>query len=125
MDSNNLFWLTKFFTYSSIQAKLIATFLAFCLFFVIRKLILSVIYKFVEDVKARHQWRKVTSYISFTLIFIIIAQIWFKGIESIATYLGLLSAGIAIALKDPITNITAWMYILWRSPFTVGDRVEV
>ena len=125
MDSNNLFWLTKFFTYSSIQAKLIATFLAFCLFFVIRKLILTVIYKFVEDVKARHQWRKITSYISFTLIFIIIAQIWFKGIESIATYLGLLSAGIAIALKEPLTNFTGWLYIIWRAPFDVGDRIQL
>mgnify|MGYP001247551096 CR=1 FL=1 len=125
MDSNNLFWLTKFFTYSSIQAKLIATFLAFCLFFVIRKLILSVIYKFVEDVKARHQWRKVTSYISFTLIFIIIAQVWFKGIESIATYLGLLSAGIAISLKEPLTNFTGWLYIIWRAPFDVGDRIQL
>jgi len=125
LDSFNLHWLTKFFTYSSIQAKLIATFLAFILFFVIRKLILSGIYKFVEDVKARHQWRKVTSYVSFAFIFIIIAQIWFKGIESIATYLGLLSAGIAIALKEPLTNFTGWLYIIWQSPFSVGDRIQL
>ena len=125
MDNSSFYWLAKFFTYSSIQAKLIATFLAFILFFVIRRLILTGIYKFVEDVKARHQWRKITSYISFTLIFIIIAQVWFKGIESIATYLGLLSAGIAIALKEPLTNLTGWMYIVWRGPFDVGDRIQL
>ena len=125
MDNINFYWITKFFTYSSIQAKLIATFLAFCLFFVIRRLILKGIYKFVEDIKTRHQWRKVTSYISFTLIFIIIAQIWFKGIESIATYLGLVSAGIAIALKEPLTNLTGWLYIIWRGPFDVGDRIQL
>ena len=125
MDNINLYWLTKFFTYSSIQAKLIATFLAFFLFFVIRRLLLTTIYKFVDDIKARHQWRKATSYISFALIFIIIAQIWFKGIESIATYLGLVSAGIAIALKEPLTNFTGWLYIIWRSPFDVGDRIQL
>ena len=125
MDNLNFYWITKFFTYSSIQAKLIATFLAFALFFVIRRLLLSVVYKFVEDIKARHQWRKVTSYTSFTLIFIIIAQVWFKGIESIATYLGLVSAGIAIALKEPLTNITGWLYIIWRSPFDMGDRIQL
>ena len=32
MDNINLYWLTKFFTYSSIQAKLIATFLAWYIF---------------------------------------------------------------------------------------------
>ena len=125
MDNINLYWIAKFFTYSSIQAKLIATFLAFFLFFVIRRLLLTTIYKFVEDIKARHQWRKITSYISFTLIFIIIAQIWFKGIESIATYLGLVSAGIAIALKEPLTNFTGWLYIIWRAPFNIGDRIQL
>jgi len=74
LDNINLYWIAKFFTYSSIQAKLIATFLAFFLFFIIRRLLLTTIYKFVEDIKARHQWRKITSYISFTLIFIIIAS---------------------------------------------------
>ena len=125
MDNINLYWIAKFFTYSSIQAKLIATFLAFFLFFIIRRLLLTTIYKFVEDIKARHQWRKITSYISFTLIFIIIAQIWFKGIESIATYLGLVSAGIAIALKEPLTNFTGWLYIIWRAPFNIGDRIQL
>ena len=125
MDNINLYWVAKFFTYSSIQAKIIASFLAFFLFFIIRRLLLKAAYKFVDDIKTRHQWRKVTSYISFTLIFIIIAQIWFKGIESIATYLGLVSAGIAIALKEPLTNLTGWLYIIWRGPFDVGDRIQL
>lgn len=125
MDNINLYWVTKFFTYSSIQAKLIASFLAFFLFFIIRRVLLTTAYKFVDDIKTRHQWRKVTSYISFTLIFIIIAQIWFKGIESIATYLGLVSAGIAIALKEPLSNFTGWLYIIWKGPFDVGDRIQL
>jgi small-conductance mechanosensitive channel len=125
LDNINLYWVTKFFTYSSIQAKLIASFLAFFLFFIIRRILLTTAYKFVDDIKTRHQWRKVTSYISFTLIFIIIAQIWFKGIESIATYLGLVSAGIAIALKEPLSNFTGWLYIIWKGPFDVGDRIQL
>jgi small-conductance mechanosensitive channel len=37
----------------------------------------------------------------------------------------LLSAGIAIALKDPITDIAGWLFILWRKPFEVGDRIQI
>ena len=48
-----------------------------------------------------------------------------QGIQSITTYLGLLSAGVAIALKDPLVNLIGWQYILWRRPFDVGDRVEI
>ncbi len=125
MENDFLHIIGKFFTYSSIQAKLIATLLAFLLFFVIRRLILKIVYKVTENIKTRYQWHKITSYISFALIFIIIAQIWFKGIESIVTYLGLVSAGIAIALKEPLTNVTGWLYIVWRSPFEVGDRIQL
>ena len=88
-------------------------------------MILRIVYRTTEDVKTRYQWHKITSYISFTLISIIIANIWLEGIESIATYLGLVSAGIAIALKEPLTNFTGWLYIIWRSPFDVGDRIQL
>ena len=125
MDNNYFQIITKFFTYSSIQAKIIATIVAFILFFVIRRLILKIVYRTTDDVKTRYQWHKITSYISFTLISIIIANIWLEGIESIATYLGLVSAGIAIALKEPLTNFTGWLYIIWRSPFDVGDRIQL
>ena len=125
MDNAYLQIITKFFTYSSIQAKIIATIVAFILFFVIRRLILKIVYRTTDEVKTRYQWHKITSYISFTLISIIIANIWLEGIESIATYLGLLSAGIAIALKEPLTNFTGWLYIIWRSPFDVGDRIQL
>jgi len=104
---------------------LIATAIAFFLFFVIRRLILKVVHKITEDNKTIYQWHKITSYISFGLIFIIVIRIWFKGMESIVTYLGLLSAGIAIALKEPLTNVTGWLYIIWRSPFEVGDRIQL
>ncbi|HAW79639.1 MAG TPA: mechanosensitive ion channel protein MscS, partial [Balneola sp.] len=40
-------------------------------------------------------------------------------------YFGLLSAGLAIALKDPVTDLAAWMFIIWRKPFDVGDRIEL
>tara|TARA_Y100001978_G_scaffold23739_1_gene19936 strand:- start:5336 stop:6217 length:882 start_codon:yes stop_codon:yes gene_type:complete len=125
LDNSLLGIFTKFFTYSSIQAKIIATIIAFILFFVIKKLILRIVYNTTENVKTRYQWHKITSYISFSLISIIIANIWLEGIESIATYLGLVSAGVAIALKEPLTNLTGWLYIIWRSPFDVGDRIQL
>jgi len=118
-------WLIKFFTYSSIQVKLIASFLAIFLFIIIRRLIIRLAIDRITDDHIRYKWQKSITYTVFLLAFIIIGQIWFKGIQSIATYLGLLSAGIAIALKDPLTNITGWLYILWRNPFEVGERIQL
>ena len=42
-----------------------------------------------------------------------------------ATYLGLLSAGLAVALSDTLSNLVGWGYIMVRRPFVVGDRIEV
>ena len=28
-------------------------------------------------------------------------------------------------MRDPITGITGWAYILWRAPFGVGDRIQI
>ena len=121
----NIEWFVRFFTYSSIQVKFIATFIAVFLFFIIRKVIMKVVRGQTKDVLIIYRWEKTSTYIVFAVGFIVVGRIWFEGIQSIATYLGLLSAGVAIALKDPLTNITGWFFILSRSPFEVGDRIQI
>ena len=116
---------TKFFTYSSIQAKIMATIFAIILIIVLRRSIINLFVLRIENAKLRYNWQRVTGYTALFFSIIIIGQIWLDGIGSIVTYLGLVSAGIAIALKDPITNITGWVFILWNRPLDVGDRVQV
>jgi small-conductance mechanosensitive channel len=80
----------------------------------------------VDDPAARFQMRRVTGYAIGFVAVVVLARLWVQGIAgSIATYLGLLSAGVAIALQDPLINIAGWLYILIRRPFKVGDRVQV
>ncbi len=50
---------------------------------------------------------------------------WFRGVQSLSTFFGLLTAGIAIALRDPLVNLAGWAFLMWRRPFDVGDRIEV
>ena len=118
-------WFTRFFTYSSIQVKFIASFIAILSFIILRKLFLKILFKNTSNALVRYRWQKISSYIINVLGLIIVGQIWFKGFESIATYLGLLSAGVAIALKDPLVNLTGWAFILSRAPFVVGDRIQI
>ena len=42
-------WLYKFFTYSSIQAKFISTFVAILIFIVIRRVLVGIISNKIED----------------------------------------------------------------------------
>jgi len=108
-----------------LTASIIETIAIFVLLWLIRLIILRVVSKNTENKRAQYKWRKNLSYVSFFIGFLAVIQIWFSGIESIATFLGLLSAGLAIALKDPVTDLAAWLFIIWRKPFDVGDRIEL
>ncbi|MGH7482132.1 MAG: mechanosensitive ion channel family protein [Longimicrobiales bacterium] len=79
----------------------------------------------VEDLRVRYRWRKVASYVAALLGLLLVGRVWFEGVHSIMTYLGLISAGIAIALRDPIVNMAGWAFLMWRRPFVVGDRIEI
>ncbi len=92
---------------------------------IVRRIILLVVKRNGGDVAALYHWRKVTSYVVFALSVVVVAAIWFRGFQSISTYLGLLSAGLAIALKDPLVNLAGWGFILWRRPFNVGQRIQI
>ncbi len=79
----------------------------------------------VEDSISRFRWRKTLTYLTAVLAIFLIGPVWMAGIRDIATYLGLLSAGVALALRDPLVNLAGWVFILSRHPFQVGDRIEV
>lgn len=91
----------------------------------IRFIAIRIINKKLPDTKIQYKWRKNLTYISVFIGFLVVGRIWFVGLQSVATFLGLLSAGLAIALKDPVTDFAGWLFIVWRKPFAVGDRVQL
>jgi small-conductance mechanosensitive channel len=93
--------------------------------FLARWVTLRAIYSYFPDVRIRYNWRKWTTHIGFLLSAILIISVWFKEFSSVLTFLGLLSAGIAIALREPVVNFFGWVFLLWRKPFSVGDRIKI
>jgi len=107
------------------QLKLLKTILILIFLWGLRYIILKILWNQSEDAKTRYIWRKTISYFTFFLTFLLISFVWISGLKFLSTYLGLLSAGIAIALKDPITNLFGWIFIIMRKPFIVGDRIQI
>ncbi len=95
------------------------------LLLVLRKLVLKLVWKGAEGYRIRYQWRKGTSYTAFFLAVLLLGRIWFEEFAAIATFLGLLTARLAIALKDLLVNLAGWIFIVWRRPFEVVDRIQV
>ncbi|MBE0644785.1 MAG: mechanosensitive ion channel family protein [Bacteroidetes bacterium] len=95
------------------------------LLWLIRLTVLKVVNKRTHDVRTRYQWQKSSAYVSVGIALLVIGRIWFEGFDALTTYLGLVSAGIAIALKDVLTSFVGWIFLLWRRPFEVGDRIQI
>lgn len=108
-----------------LQAKLLASLIALVIFLVLHQVLDRAIVRRIEDLQTRYFWRKTLSYTLFFFGALVIGSMWLQGIQSLSTYLGLLSAGLAIALRDIISDIIGWFYLLWRKPFGMGDRVQV
>ncbi len=92
---------------------------------IIYKYLLKFLHKKIDDVQKYYKTRKNITYIYFFIVLVISFFIWFEGLDNLSTYFGLLSAGIAIALKDFITNFASFLFIILRKPFEVGDRIEI
>ena len=105
--------------------RIVGTILVLLLWLGIGRLGRRVLARAMDDSAARFQMTRVTGYVIGFVALIVIARLWIQGIAGVATYLGLVSAGIAIALQDPVTNLAGWLYILIRRPFRVGDRIQV
>jgi small-conductance mechanosensitive channel len=107
------------------QKGVLASVLAIFFLWLIRHIVLRVAYGQYEDIRIRYRWRKTSLYVAVGVGVLVVGSVWFQGFDSISTYLGLVSAGLAIALHAPIVNLAGWAFILWRRPFAVGDRIEL
>ena len=119
-------WLME---YSGIEIRILGRLLASLAVIlglsIIRWIILAVVARRWDNIKTRYRWKKTSLYLTVILIFILVGRLWLEGVGSLITYFGILSAGLAIALKELVANFVGWVFIIWRHPFEVGDRVQI
>ncbi|HEY4120131.1 MAG TPA: mechanosensitive ion channel domain-containing protein [Byssovorax sp.] len=107
------------------QGRLAGTLLVIVAYVLILRLARRVIARAFDDSTSRYQVTKVASYTFGFVGAAVVVKIWLAGVTGLATYLGLLSAGVALSLQDPIVNLAAWLFIVARRPFEVGDRIQI
>ncbi len=108
-----------------VQVKLFESLFVILIIVIIQRLMKRFVLGKIADIKVRYQWQKISLYLSVFLIIVFLISTWLNIFGSVATFLGLISAGIAIALKDPLVNMVGWGFILIRQPFKVGDRIQI
>lgn len=111
---------------NTFQRNLLISLAIILLLWLTRWLLLRLIHRrYAENARTLYNLRKTVEYTSVVLGVLLVGRLWLEGIGTLVTYLGLLSAGIAIALQDLIVALAGWIFIVWRRPFVVGDRIEI
>ena len=108
-----------------LQIKIFTLLLICLVLWILYTLVIIMVWHRTEDVRMRYRWRKTSGYVVIILGIFLIIRLWFRDFQFIATYLGLLSAGLAIALKDLVSDLAGWLFIISRRPFSVGDRIQI
>ncbi|MGB3765612.1 MAG: mechanosensitive ion channel family protein [Phormidesmis sp.] len=78
----------------------------------------------IKDPRQSYRWRKWIGYVCYGLYGFALILLWLPNIQGLSTFLGLFAAGLAVVLRDPLVNLVGWLFILWRQPFRMGDRIQ-
>lgn len=118
-------WLQQSFELSSNEAKAIVSVLLVAVLVALRLVLARLLARSVEDTDTRYRSQKTLSYVVVAIGMLSLGWLWFGALRNIGTFLGLASAGLAIALSDALLNFAGWIYITLRRPIHVDDRIEI
>jgi small-conductance mechanosensitive channel len=74
---------------------------------------------------ARYNLIKAIRLLTILLILGVAVSMAYENWYTAAVSLGLISLLLGFALQSPITSLIAWLYIVVRTPFHVGDRIQI
>lgn len=109
----------------SVLVRLAETVGLLLLYVVVQRLLRWLIDRRVPEAHRKFLLRKAVGFVLGLLTVLLLVVIWLGGLSEIATYIGVVSAGIAIALRDPLVNLAGWLFLSIRHPFVVGDRIKI
>ena len=118
--------ISEYFSeHQDVLFKLIASVAIFFVLLIVRAMAVRIIKKRVPNAKRSYHARRISLYVFVLLVVLLIGPLWITGLGNLTTFLGLASAGLAIALHDTIANIAGWAFIISRRPFKLGDRIQI
>jgi len=81
----------------------------------------------IKDLDQQYFARKLIGRITVGVLVVYFGFVLLAGARAgnIATIVGLLGAGLAVALQDIISSFAAWFFIIGPSGFDVGDRIRI
>lgn len=109
----------------SLLARLLGLAIALGLVFAVGEVWRRTIFRYVHDARRRYQFllmRRIALWcgVALVLIFAFVTEL-----GAVATFAGLITAGVAVALQNIIVSIVGYFFLIGKYGIRVGDRVQV
>jgi small-conductance mechanosensitive channel len=79
----------------------------------------------IHDFREQYRRRQILNTLLAVGVVIAILILWARLLPNTSTFLGLIGAGLAIALCDPLLSVAARLSIFFGHIYTGGDRIEI
>ncbi len=109
----------------SLAGRLITLAIILAIVLVLAAIWRRLIFRYVPDIRRRYQFlllRRITLWI---VIGIIIAFSFASQLGQLATFAGLITAGVALALQNVILSFAGYFFLIGKYGIRVGDRVHI
>jgi len=70
-------------------------------------------------------WENTLYYLSLFITLIALFLLWLPHLHSVLTFLSIIATALVITIKEVILNFVGWVYIVFRKPFEVGNRIRI
>jgi len=115
----------QFLVSESLQNKFVFSLGVVTLAYLVKVVLIRNAWKKTEQMQARLMIRRIVNVLAVILVGLVLTSVWIKSFNQLGTFLGIFSAGLAISLKDLLTNVVGWFFIVVRRPYVIGDRVQI
>jgi len=93
--------------------------------FVVSEVWRRAIFRYLHDARRRSQFQTLRRVAIGTCLVVVILFGLVSEVGSLATYAGLLTAGLAVALQNVILSVVAYFFLIGRYGVRVGDRITL
>jgi small-conductance mechanosensitive channel len=81
--------------------------------------------RYAHEPRRRNQLLMVRKVTTWVLVVLIIALTFVTELSSFATFAGLLTAGVAVAMQSVLVSIVGYFFLIGKYGIRVGDRVQI
>ena len=93
--------------------------------FLLSKLIERLIYSQNHIEGDRYNLLRIVRFLAIVFSLIVAASFLFQNLYAAAVSFGLISLVLGFALQAPIASFIAWIYLVFRRSYLVGDRIQI